>query len=209
MIAVVNVSNVTGPQTFYDFFRKLGCRSLAINIEEREGLHRTGQVVEEKPVRHFWDGLFRAWLEKPDLRIREFDQVIGWLRSASNPDLPSVSRQSDLWPTISTSGDVVVVSPELIAAEPDERKRFIVGNVLSEPLTEIVGKALDTWYVKEFLEGVSLCHQQCPYFSYCGGGQGSNKYFETGSFKTTETHYCRNARQAPVDAILAQFENNT
>ena len=206
VISVVSSANFDEPQAFYDFFRRLGCSGLAINVAEQEGLNRFGHIVEEQRVRDFWQGLFEAWLEHPDLRVREFDGVIGWLRVTAGSPVEIAPRYSDMWPTVSTSGDVVVLSPELMASNPDEYPRFIIGNVLEESFSTLVERSRSAWYVKEFFDGVSVCRQECPYFSYCGGGQGSNKYYETGSFKATETRHCRNHRQALVDAVLGQLE---
>jgi uncharacterized protein len=207
VIAVVSTSNVDDPETFYNFFHELGCKSLSVNIEEQEGLNRENQIVEEEQVRKFWSRLFCAWLKRPDLSVREFDRVIGWLRIKSGAKVETKLRQSDLWPTISTKGNVVVVSPELMAAYPQEASQFIVGNVLEDQLPDIVNRSWNVWYVEQFRQGVALCHKQCPYFTYCGGGQASNKYYETGSLDVTETRHCRNTRQILVDAVLGELEN--
>ena len=54
--------------------------------------------------------------------------------------------------------------------------------------------------------GVALCKHTCEYFSLCGGGAPSNKYFENHSFRSTETLYCRLTHKVLVDIILADIE---
>jgi len=54
--------------------------------------------------------------------------------------------------------------------------------------------------------GCKRCAETCQYFSVCGGGAPSNKYFENGSFESTETVYCRSVIQIPIDIMLAQAE---
>lgn len=205
VIAVVSDVNATNAREFYDFFRQLGCYNLAINIEEKEGHNRFSKIIDNKKICDFWDRLFQAWRECPNLVIREFDLVLGWLRSLSGLAEETSPKKSDLWPTVSTAGDVVVMSPEFIAANPSERDQFIVGNVMNDPLPLLVEQSLTAWYVHDILAGIVLCQQQCAYFSFCGGCHGSNKYYETGSFLTTETSHCRNTKQALVDTMLYQL----
>jgi len=205
IIAVVSNVNVSNPQAFYDFFKDLGCKSLAINIEEQEGLYRDGRVVSEDWVRMFWSGLFTAWKKNPELEIREFDRAIGWLQSSQNDKDSVRTTKSNLWPTVATNGDVVVSAPELMAAKPEELARFVVGNVLLTSLPDIVRRAKSVWYISSFREGIAKCADVCPYFSYCGGGHASNKYYETGRFDVTETNHCRNHEIAVVESVLAGF----
>jgi uncharacterized protein len=59
----------------------------------------------------------------------------------------------------------------------------------------------------EVYEGVQSCARTCGYFGLCGGGAPSNKYFENGSFASTETMYCRNSIQMPIDIVLCDLED--
>ena len=213
VIAVVNPHNVSDPVAFYDFFRGLGCDTLNINIAEREGANAGAHDLPRGDVESFWSALFAAWRQNPSLRVREFDHVLGWaaavLSSASESvrqppsELGPAGRRRDMWPTVSRAGDVVVLSPELASAPHLERARFVVGNVLTDELHVIVRRGLAAWYVKEFRAGRRECEAHCQYFSFCGGGHASNKFFELGSFRGTETAHCRNSRQTLVDAVLA------
>jgi len=204
VIAVVSEINATDTDAFYEFFRKLGCENLAINVEEQEGLNRHSHIMLESGARQFWKNLFQSWAASPDLAIREFDRVIAWMRAttATNPEEHARAMKPDMWPTISTSGDVVVLAPELMAARPKEMKRFVVGNVLEKPLTAIMKDAREAWYAQEYRIGVNECRKTCPYFSFCGGGHASNKYYETGSFAVTETRHCRNYDMSLVEGVL-------
>jgi uncharacterized protein len=207
IIAVVNPSNINDPYAFYDFFASLNCRSLNVNIEEKEGLNRSSEGLASSKVRWFWSELFKAWAAKPVMRIREIDSALGWMESVCKEQKPQRSFTRDFWPTVSCNGDVVVLSPEFMAVSEHEKSQFIVGNVLQTPLTEIVYDSMITSYVQDFFVGVSKCLRTCPYYSFCGGGEASNKYFELGDIKATETAHCRNSRQFVVDAILASLSN--
>jgi uncharacterized protein len=54
--------------------------------------------------------------------------------------------------------------------------------------------------------GIERCRRTCPYFAFCGGGAPANKYFENGSFDSTETLFCRLSKQAVLDVVLDKLE---
>ena len=207
VIATVNPKNIGDPFSFYEFFSSLGCNSLNINIEEKEGFNRYNQGPQEKDVKDFWKKLFDVWRENPIIKIREFDMALGYIASTLNPDKnPGNKRYArGFWPTIAYNGDVVVISPEFISVNEDERSRFVIGNVLEKPLHQIVYESQNVWYVKDFFEGVKKCKSSCSYYAFCGGGQASNKYFELGNIAGTETTHCRNSRKLVMDSILESF----
>lgn len=202
VIAVVNPRNVTDPEAFYNFFVDLGCSSVNINVEEREGLNRASPSVRSDTVRTFWERLFEAWRANPVLRVREFDHALGWMQAVTGL-APAAPPIRDMWPTIAVNGDVVVLSPELMAAEPAERSQFVVGNILRDNLETIVARGLDAPYVLQFWDGLNECRRTCSYFSYCGGGHASNKYFEHGTTAATVTDHCVNTKQAVMNAVMS------
>lgn len=209
VIAVVTDTNIDDPEGFYEFFAQLGCAGLNINVEEREGLNAAAIGLADERVRRFWRGVFKAWIRQPSLRVREIDNVLGWMHAVCEGQNEHDHEQPtthDLWPTVAWNGDVVVVSPELIASAPRVRQQFVVGNVLGRSLRAIVEAAGNAVYVAEFFSGLRSCRDTCGYFSYCGGGQGSNKFFELGRFDGTETAFCRHTRQAVVDAVLMELK---
>ena len=56
--------------------------------------------------------------------------------------------------------------------------------------------------------GVERCRRECDFFALCGGGAPANKYFENGTFESTETAYCRNIIQLPIRIVLEDLENS-
>lgn len=199
IIAVVSRANIRHARRLYEFFQATGCTMLNINVEELEGLNASSTPLDRELVTAFWRELFDAWRDNPTLKIREFDKALGWLGSSrSFPD----ARHRDMFPTVSTEGDVVLVSPEFISVSADTRHRFVVGNVLASSLEQIVQGASDTWYVEDFLQGAEACQASCKYFAYCGGGMPSNKFFEHGRLDVMETQHCVNTRQLVMDTVL-------
>ena len=210
VLATVNSKNIKQADTFYDFFSSLGCSSLNINVEEKEGFNRHSRGAKKNEVRRFWEELFKAWVKNPVIKIRELNMALGYIASTLSNNNKSEKKHygRGFWPTIAFNGDLTVISPEFISTNEDERQRFIVGNILKTPLHQLVYEAQNAWYVKEFFTGVNNCRQSCEYYEFCGGGQASNKYFELGDITGTETTHCRNSRKFVMDAVLKSLSNN-
>ena len=58
----------------------------------------------------------------------------------------------------------------------------------------------------EIGRGVEMCRKDCSYFALCGGGPPGNKYFENGTFASTETLFCRLHKKACFDVTLGRLE---
>lgn len=209
VIATINPKNVNDPFGFYEFFSSLGCSSLNINIEEREGFNRYSKGLKKRQVQNFWEKLFEAWQKNPILKIRELDMALGYIAAVlrRNDTRGNKRYARGFWPTVAYNGDLVVISPEFISVAESERQQFVVGNVLEKELHQLMRESQNIWYIKEFFEGVNNCKQFCEYYEFCGGGQASNKYFELGNIAGTETTHCQNSRKFVMDAVLKSFQN--
>ncbi|HKR05669.1 MAG TPA: radical SAM protein [Bacteroidia bacterium] len=203
IIAVVNNTNIDNATSIYEYAIKLGAHSLAINIEEIDGVN-TRIVPDDVSVTKFWKELWTAWSETPTIRIREFEHISYWISSTLSSNTPSKEYRVDLFPTISWNGDVVFLSPELHSLKHNEFNNFIAGNVLHTPLFDLMKEISpkNSSYVLQYLEGVEMCKNTCAYFQYCRGGHASNKYAEHRKLNVTETISCRNSRKRLVNAIL-------
>jgi uncharacterized protein len=201
-LAVVTDRTVDFAEEIYNFFTTIGCKGVAFNIEETEGVHTSN--LKGQGVRNFWNTLCDSWQKNPKIRVREFNNVFSWARYIleENPEnLPSVI---ELLPSISWKGDVVFLSPEFLGYRNSKGiNTFVVGNILKTRLSSLVKQHQEIDYVQEHLRGVEKCLRECSYFSYCGGGMASNKFFENGDIATTETDYCINGIQLPVDTVLS------
>lgn len=201
-IAVMTRDTLGRAPQLYEFFLKLGCDCLGINIEEREGINLR-EICDDSSVTQFWRELFQAWKTDPRIRIRELDNVLSWMNYlCSNTNHKIIENRIDILPTVGWNGDVVLLSPEFLGLSSSDYSDFIVGNIRETPLTQILSQVFNLSYVTDFLDGVARCKQECPYFSFCGGGQASNKFVELGSTNATSTSFCRNSKQRLVDAVL-------
>jgi uncharacterized protein len=50
------------------------------------------------------------------------------------------------------------------------------------------------------------CQSSCDYYGLCGGGMGSNKFWEHDTLNCSETSACRFRSQIPVQVLLERFE---
>ena len=53
-----------------------------------------------------------------------------------------------------------------------------------------------------------MCRESCRYFPFCGGGPPGNKYFENGTFASTETLFCRLHMKACLDVTADWLERH-
>lgn len=76
-------------------------------------------------------------------------------------------RLLDPIPTVSWKGDVVLLSPELADTQAPEYDSFRAGNILEQPLAEILRGAHRLHCVRDFLIGSDRCRAECEFFGFC------------------------------------------
>lgn len=205
VIAVVDFATLDKAKELYEFFCGLGCDWVGINIEENECANER-EICDDNRVAHFWEELFSAWYSNPIIEMREISSTLSWFEDInSNEQFNLSDYKIDLFPSISYNGDFVVLSPELLGGVNDNYKNFVAGNVKTKSIFDVERSVHSINYVNDFSKGVLMCKEQCDYFSFCRGGQASNKFYETGQLAVTETMYCRNSKKRVVDAIINQL----
>lgn len=202
VICVVTPETVDSVDVLVGFFEDLSCVSVGFNLEEQEGVHagRTSLSVEQAEA--FWRRLWQLREAGSTLAIRDLDRLVDWL-DITSAGVASIARPYDPIPTVSVTGDVVVLSPELLGMRDIAYGDFVVGNVLQSPISRLLASSRDLRYVEEFTAGLNACASRCEFFDFCRGAQAGNRYFEHGTFSATETSYCRNTRQALVRSAAA------
>ncbi len=186
----------------YAYFLELGCDTLGVNIEEREGVNERANGHDAAAVRAFWAELAAAWRADPRIHLRELEWSLRYLGAVlDGTDGGLLPRTLDPIPTIGYDGAVVLLSPELAGFHDPVYGDFASGNVLTSPLSALLGSASTGW-VPEFLDGIEACRASCPYFGFCGGGHAANRYFEHGRFDGTETEHCRNSKINLLEGVL-------
>ncbi|NUR31411.1 MAG: radical SAM protein [Catenulispora sp.] len=202
-LCVVSEPSAELARELYPFFRDLGCYALGINIEEREGVNDRSNAYAEAAVRGFWAELTAQWRADRTIELRDVEFAIRYAGALLRGDADTIlPRQMDPIPTIAHDGAVTLLSPELAGFSSPHYGDFASGNVLSEPLDEIVRRAGEAAWIGEFLRGVEACRAVCPYFGFCGGAHAANRYFEHGRFDGTVTEHCRNSKIHLMEGVL-------
>jgi uncharacterized protein len=214
-IAVVSEPAPEDAGEFYEFFARLGCHTLGVNVEEHEGVHVRAGGHDPGRAREFWAALTEAWMRDPVVTVREVGRVLGYAagilavdRAQGGPETPAAW---DPLPTIAYDGGVVLLSPELAGFTDARFGDFTTGNVLRDDLATLLAEADErTPWLAEFRDGVSACRASCGYFGFCGGGHAANRYFEHGGrLDGTRTDYCATARIALFEGVTSHVRTLT
>jgi uncharacterized protein len=221
VIAVITADALDHADAIFDFFQGLGVTRLGFNVEELEGDNKQSSLVRstltrrrfEERIRKFWERLYERQAQAgSSIRIREF--VRAYQVITEGPPLPSADAAMTNNPQTAPfgivscdwQGNLSSFSPELLGITNAQFGNFTFGNTRDDNLLSMCQSPTFTRVATEIHEGVKQCQSTCQYFSLCGGGAPSNKYFENGSFASTETMYCRTTIQMPIDVVLGDFE---
>jgi uncharacterized protein len=98
--------------------------------------------------------------------------------------------------------------PELLGARGERYGDFILGQVGRDSLEAVLTTATFQRMAADMAAGVDICRQSCDHFALCGGGAGSNKYWETGTLASGETQACRWRVKVLSDVVLSRLERS-
>ena len=110
--------------------------------------------------------------------------------------------------SVDCDGNLSTFSPELLGVQSPTYGDFCFGNIMTDDLARMAKNHKFKRVRKDIAAGVRLCAKTCEYYSFCGGGAPANKYFENGSFASTETMFCRYTIKLPLDIVLADLEES-
>lgn len=203
LIAVVGTGGIEQPEPLLDFLADLGPHTIGLNVEEMEGVNDQRCGITQDQAERFWQRVL-DWRRTHDggPALRELERLTDYLYLARGGQRDEWCRHGlDPIPTVSVDGDVVLMSPELAGISDDAYGNFLAGNVCSQSIASMLAHAHGLLYVREFMVGLRRCEAECEFWNFCRGAQACNRYFENGSFATTETDYCRLTRQALITAL--------
>jgi len=108
--------------------------------------------------------------------------------------------------SVDYEGNFSSFSPELLGQKSERYGDFALGNVYTSSFKEALDTSKFRLIHNDIQSGINACKSNCEYFYVCGGGAPSNKYYENGSFDSTETLFCKLSIKAPTDIVLTQLE---
>jgi len=216
VVSVISDISVDHPYEIYDFYRENGVTGIGFNVEEIEGSNQTSsldRVDGEERLRRFLERFYlRNKADGFPLRVREFDiarkNILepGW---SHTPDGSYYNLEADPLGMINVDcfGNFSSFSFELLGQPTEKYGSFSFGNVLNGSIFDATKNEAFQRVLADIEAGNRKCAETCPYFTHCGGASPSNKYYENGSFDSTETRQCRATVKMPIQIILADLED--
>jgi uncharacterized protein len=213
VISVVTSRTLDQPDLLFDFYEEYGLTRVGLNVEEIDGANQASSlscVDVERRYRQFLRRIFDRFRASSTVKyLREYrPSAVGALVDlAAKPRTADPRRPGIV--SVSVGGDFTLLGPELLGIKDADGTEFSVGNFLRDSLTSALRSEEYRRQSSQVEEGVAACKRSCRYFPVCGGGPPSNKYFENGTFASTETLYCRLSCKASTDITLEVIADGT
>ena len=209
VICVLTADALDHADGLFDFFLEHGITDVGFNMEETEGENAASSLKApraEQGYRVFLERFWQRCMEQPgNLRLREFDGIVSL--ACSNARMAQTDMNAPFAiVNVDARGNVSTFDPELLSVPTAEYGDFAFGHVLHDSLEAIAATDKLQRVLQEIRSGVERCRQECEYFGLCGGGAGSNKYWEHRSFDCTETQACRYRIKLVADVVLLGME---
>jgi len=211
VIAVLTQDSLDYPEEIFNFFLENGITEVGFNMEEAEGVHQNSTLnqpgIESRYrafIQRFWELTVQT---KGSLRLREFETMCTLAYGDFRLESTDMNRAFVIV-NFDYQGNFSTFDPELLAVKIEPYGDLILGNVLRDTLASVCDGEKFRQIYQDMSAGVELCRQNCDYFGLCGGGAGSNKYWENGTLNSSETKACRHRIQAIADVVLEGLENS-
>jgi uncharacterized protein len=214
VITVLTADSLDYPDELFDFYRANGIGSVGFNVEEIEGPHTASSLQRAGTPERFRRFLTRfltlARAADPPLLVREFESSAAVLPSVRRCGPDARTQENKPWAIVNVDceGNFSTYSPELLGVSSPTHGAFALGNVTTDTLEAVVASPRFRRLEEEIGRGVEMCRDSCAYFPFCGGGPPANKYFENGTFASTETLFCRLHKQVSLDVTLGLLEQS-
>ena len=208
-ISVLTADALEQPERMYAFFRDEGILHVGFNVEEQEGVNLSSSMQGEEKEQRYKAFLAKFWAcnqrDGFPVKVREFEQVMGMIAGGQRLRQNEMNRPYSIL-SVDAKGNFSTFDPELLSVETERYGLFNLGNIRDLSLIEATRSDVFQTLLKDMNSGMERCKQECDYYGFCGGGTGSNKYWEHGSLDASETCACRFSSQIPVDVLLEKLE---
>jgi uncharacterized protein len=199
--------SMAAAREMFDFYIAEGIEQVCFNVEESEGNHVSESFREadiEALYYRFLGEFWRLSSAAPG-KIKFVREIETALRQVIRPrEAPFYNQLVEPFAIISMdwAGNVATFSPELLGLKNPVYDDFVLGNINRNALVDLADSPILARMLADIKAGVTMCQEQCEYFSVCGGGEPVNKLAENGAFASTETSYCRITKMRATDLIL-------
>ncbi len=206
-ISVVTRETIQNPHDFIDFFIENNILDIGFNIEEIEGFNDKSSLDVSNDFAQYLNFLKIVHDKSrfvPGMRVREIDSTQKVLLQGKGRKMARQAVPMTLI-TVAVNGDYSTFSPELLDAKSETFGDFVFGNVSHDSFDEIWRNPFFQQVYSDIQSGIRKCHKTCDYAFACGGGGPSNKFFENGTFDSTETLHCLYTKKAVIQTVATQL----
>jgi uncharacterized protein len=209
-IMVITSKSLDHPDEICDFFIENKINEVGFNIDELEGSNKFSSFsnVEVEKYRFFLNQLLKKSVaSEGKFRVREFWLNLRPFTTELTEPFNTTNKPFRIF-NFDCKGNYSTYCPELLAASSEEYNNFYMGNIIEDGLDSITTNSIFLKVQEEIEEGVQLCKDTCEYWTFCGGGAPSNKFFENQSFNSTETLMCKFQKKEVVNLMSDFFEKS-
>jgi len=211
-ISVITKDSLDYPDEMFNFFAENEIYDLAFNMEETEGVNQYSSLTNKQEIEQKYRQFIECFWElttnsKSPFQVREFDTLISLIYTGDRLKNTDMNKPFMIV-NVDYQGNFSTFDPELLSVKTTEYGDFIFGNILTDSLESICETEKFKKIYGDMKKGIKLCEQTCNYFGLCGGGAGSNKYWENGTFASSETQICRYRVKILTDVLLDAIENS-
>jgi uncharacterized protein len=210
VITVLTADSLAHPHDIFEFFRDHRMHHIGFNVEEIEANNASSSLEQPDAVESY-KVFLRAFLARNKaagnpIELREASALLALVLGGPGLGHDNMQCEALRILCVDAEGNLSGFSPELLGVKAEGYDDFLFGNLHDLSLEDAIASPSFQRMQREILAGVERCRSDCSYFSVCGGGAPGNKFFENGSFDTTETLYCRLTKQAVTDVMLDELE---
>jgi uncharacterized protein len=211
VITVLTREALDYPDELHAFYVENGIEHVGFNVEEIEGPNEGSSLSVDDAASRYRDFMSRffdlAVASDPPIRVREFDNMISAVMYTGEEGSLSAQEATPFAiVSVDCEGTFSTFSPELLGLPSDVYGGFGLGNVACDSFAKVVESGRFQAMAHDVDTGIAKCREECSYFRFCGGGAPANKYFENGSFNSTETLFCRLHRKALAEVVLSKMQ---
>jgi uncharacterized protein len=213
VIAVLTRASLQHADLLFDFFRNIGVTALGYNIEEAEGVRLSSSMNRQTEADYanflrIISARCRSAKTEESLFIRELANMESNMRAFAKGRGRTMGQENRPFVIISVdhNGNISTFSPEMLGCTGEAYNNFLFGNVLTDTLADVVANPHFQAALRDIDLGIEMCEKTCEYFNLCGGGAPSNKFYENGTFVSTETTNCRYKIKLVADQVVRDME---
>jgi uncharacterized protein len=211
VISVLSLESMLAAREMFDFYVAEGIEQVCFNVEESEGGHVSQSFADSGVEAAYYRFLSEFWRFSSAIPgkitfIREIEHALQQVIRPKDVAFGNQLVEPFAITSMDWAGNISTFSPELLGLKNAQYGDFQLGNINHDRLVEMPRRANFTRMLEDIRSGVAMCRQSCEYFSVCGGGEPVNKLCENGTFRSTETTYCRLTKMRATDLVLDALE---